>query len=323
MNGDIWVIAENWRGELTDAAFETLALGRELADGLGGGLTAIVIGGGDPPAAGLGLADAVLILEAPDPVESAWDAACRKLAELMAERGPAGVLVALTNASWDLAGLLPAVSGAAFVNSCGELAVADGGIEATCVMYGGKLEATVRPTSETVIYGVLPGVRKAETGRADGSPAVETVPLEVSAPAVRFVEYIEPEAGDVDITRQDALICVGRGVGGEANLDLAEDLAELLGGAVCGSRPAIDQGWLPLSRQVGKSGSTVKPRLYVALGVSGAPEHAEGMRDSDLIIAVNTDPDAPIFRVAQFGVEADLLEVVPELIDLLEKAGEG
>lgn len=130
---------------------------------------------------------------------------------------------------------------------------------------------------------------------------------------MRFKKYIEPEAGDVDITQQDVLVAVGRGIQSQDNLALAEELAKALGGAVCGSRPVIDQGWLSLSRQVGKSGMTVKPKLYLALGISGAPEHVEGMKNSVLIIAINTDPRAPIFNFAHYGIVADALDVLPAL----------
>jgi electron transfer flavoprotein alpha subunit len=130
---------------------------------------------------------------------------------------------------------------------------------------------------------------------------------------VRLKRYIDPEPGDVDLTKQDVLVAVGRGIQSRDNVGLAEELAEALGGAVCGSRPVIDQGWLPLSRQVGKSGLTVKPRLYVALGISGAPEHIEGMKDSATIVAVNSDPHAPIFNVAHYGIVGDVLETLPAL----------
>jgi electron transfer flavoprotein alpha subunit len=129
-----------------------------------------------------------------------------------------------------------------------------------------------------------------------------------------------PEAGDVDITKAEILVGVGRGIQRKENLAMAEELAGLLGGTVCASRPVIDQGWLPLSRQVGKSGMVVRPKLYVALGISGASEHVEGMKDSDLIVAINTDAKAPIFDAADYGAAADLFEVVPALLDEL-KAG--
>ena len=136
---------------------------------------------------------------------------------------------------------------------------------------------------------------------------------------VIFKRFIEPETGDVDITKQDVLVSVGRGIENESNLEPAEELAKLLGGAVCGSRPVIDQGWLPLSRQVGKSGMIVRPKLYLALGISGAPEHVEGMKDSELIIAINSDPKAPIFNIAHYGAVADIQELIPELKDAIEK----
>jgi electron transfer flavoprotein alpha subunit len=122
----------------------------------------------------------------------------------------------------------------------------------------------------------------------------------------------------MDITKQDVLVAVGRGIQNQDNLSLAEDLAQALGGAVCASRPVIDQGWLPLTRQVGKSGMIVKPKSYLALGISGAPEHVEGMKGSELIIAINTDPHAPIFDVAHYGICGDLLEVIPILTEKLK-----
>jgi electron transfer flavoprotein alpha subunit len=111
---------------------------------------------------------------------------------------------------------------------------------------------------------------------------------------------------------------VGRGIQSQDNLELAENLAAALGGAVCGSRPVIDQGWLPLARQVGKSGVTVKPKLYIAAGISGAPEHIEGMRDAGLIVAINSDPSAPIFEVADYGIVGDALDMLPALAEAVE-----
>ncbi|MBM3862248.1 MAG: electron transfer flavoprotein subunit alpha/FixB family protein, partial [Verrucomicrobia bacterium] len=115
----------------------------------------------------------------------------------------------------------------------------------------------------------------------------------------------------------------GRGIQTQDNMELANDLAALLGGAVCGSRPVIDQGWLPLARQVGKSGMSVKPKLYLMLGISGAPEHVEGMKNAGLIVAINTDANAPIFGVAHVGINGDLFEIVPALTEKLQAAKGG
>jgi len=122
----------------------------------------------------------------------------------------------------------------------------------------------------------------------------------------------------VDVTQQDMLVSVGRGIQTQDNIELAEELAAALGGVVSASRPVIDQGWLPLTRQVGKSGATVKPKLYLAAGISGAPEHVEGMKDSELIIAVNTDAQAPIFTVAHYGIVGELVEILPALTEAVK-----
>ncbi|MEM0351108.1 MAG: electron transfer flavoprotein subunit alpha/FixB family protein [Archaeoglobaceae archaeon] len=134
----------------------------------------------------------------------------------------------------------------------------------------------------------------------------------------KFIGYIEPEVGEVDITKAEVIVAVGRGIEDGANIPLAEELAKLLGGVVAGSRPVIDSGWLPKDRQVGISGKTVKPKLYLALGISGAFQHVMGMKDSELIIAINKDPEAPIFGVAHYGIVANIFDVVPELIEKLK-----
>ena len=166
---------------------------------------------------------------------------------------------------------------------------------------------------------VMPGSFRPtdETGQGP-SRAAHASPRRLTPGAVRFEEWILPEAGDVDITQQDVLVAVGRGIQQKDNVELAEELAQALGGAVCASRPVVDQGWLPATRQVGKSGMTVKPKLYLALGISGAPEHLEGMKGADLIIAVNTDPKAPIFDVAHYGAEVDVLDLLPALVEAVE-----
>jgi len=206
-----------------------------------------------------------------------------------------------------------------YVNFCKNLRVVDGALEAQCVVYGGKMEATVVVQGRPAIVSVVPGARLADNGKASRTPEIELAAVSLpEASAVRFKRYIEPESGDVDITKQDVLVAVGRGIQNQDNLSLAEDLAQALGGAVCASRPVIDQGWLPLTRQVGKSGMIVKPKSYLALGISGAPEHVEGMKGSELIIAINTDPHAPIFDVAHYGICGDLLEIIPILTEKLK-----
>jgi electron transfer flavoprotein alpha subunit len=140
---------------------------------------------------------------------------------------------------------------------------------------------------------------------------------------MKLKEIIMPSGEDIDISKEDVLVAIGRGIENEDNVALAKELANALGGALCGSRPVIDQGWLPKSRLVGKSGKSVKPKLYLALGISGAPEHVEAIEESDLIIAVNSDENAPIFNIAQYGVTEHLMDVSRELIQSIQEAKGG
>jgi electron transfer flavoprotein alpha subunit len=186
------------------------------------------------------------------------------------------------------------------------------------------MQAEVKLQQPVTVIGVMSGSRPAEHEPAPEVPELVMHDLTVSEEGkVRFDSYLEPEVGDVDITQQEVLVAVGRGIQNQDNISLAEELAEALGGAVCGSRPVIDQGWLPLSRQVGKSGKSVKPKLYLALGISGAPEHVEGMKGADTIIAINTDPAAPIFDIAHYGVVADVFDLIPALSEQIAARRKG
>lgn len=315
MNQDVLVVAEHMRGRLADITFEMAGKGREIAAALGGGLAAVLLGDNVQPLAGsLGVADAVLCVEAPELAEFTPEAHVRALAGLIAERRPRLVLVANTSMGMDMAAALSARLDLPLVSYCTQIAVDAGQVVATSQLYGGKIMA------ESVLAGpgivaVLPGSFPADAGRAEGGLAVERVAAHLDGVRTRFRRLVEPEAADVDITRADILVCVGRGVQDRENIAMVEELAGALGGALCASRPVVDSGWLPKSRQVGKSGLTVKPKLYLAVGVSGAPEHLEGMRDAGLIVAINTDRSAPIFDAADYGVVADLFEVVPALTE--------
>jgi electron transfer flavoprotein alpha subunit len=316
----IWVVAETWKGRITDTTFEALALGRELASPPGAMLEAILIGHGVAPlAAQLGLADKVRLVDHPalaEPEPTLWAEALTQL-----PRDPAleAVLLPLTNITLGAGAMLSARWSAPAINFCKDLAVSEGRVLATCLLYGGKIEAVVSPAASPAIFGIWPGARPAAAGHSDRTAPIEEcafTPPAYAPPALQ--RYLEAEAGDVDITRQDALVAVGRGIQSRDNIEVAEELANVLGGAVCGSRPVIDQGWLPLSRQVGKSGHSVKPKIYIALGISGAPEHLEGMKDSEVIVAVNTDARAPIFGAAHYGYVGDALDFAPALAKALE-----
>jgi len=319
MTGSICVFAEQWRGSISEATYEALALGREVADALGVQLTAILTGSNARELAQtLGAADLVVYVDHPLLAETLPQPTAEALAQVLQDRRPRAFIVPLTNVSLGVGTLLALRLGTAGINFCKDVRIAGGRLQAVCVMYGGKIEATVEAAGEPVVLGLWPGARPAEKGRSSRSPVVEEATVSLRDSPVLLRRYVEAEAGDVDLTKQDVLVAVGRGIQSKDNLGLAEDLAKSLGGAVAGSRPVIDQGWLPLSRQVGKSGLSVKPKLYVALGISGAPEHVEGMQDSALIGAVNSDPRAPIFNVAHYGIVADVLETIPVLTAAIE-----
>jgi len=194
---------------------------------------------------------------------------------------------------------------------------ASGGVKVSRYLMQGKLMVDLKLKSTPCVLTIRQGVFK--EGSEVGGEIVDAGIKPSKESKRKFVSYIEPEVGEVDITQADIIVSVGRGIEDESNIELAEELADLLGGVVAGSRPVIDNGWLPKDRQVGISGKVVKPKLYLALGISGAFQHVMGMKDSELIIAINKDPEAPIFGVAQYGAVADLFDVVPELIEKLKE----
>jgi electron transfer flavoprotein alpha subunit len=322
--GNVWVLAEQWRGHISDITYEVLALGREVARALGVDLQAVLLGHEVRDLTqSLGKANSVLCIDHAALATPVPEIFAHALASAIRAKNPQAVLIPLTNVCWELGALLAAELETGYTNACKDVRAVDGKLQARSVLYGGKMEAIVNPAQLPAILGILPGVRPPDQGRADTAPSVEELAVDLpETSSIRWKRYLEPEAGDIDISKQAVLVSVGRGIQNRDNVALAEDLAGALGGAVCGSRPVIDQGWLPLSRQVGKSGAVVKPKLYVAAGISGAPEHVEGMKNSDLIIAVNSDPQAPIFNVAHYGITADVIDVLPAVAEAVRSRKE-
>ena len=316
MSNDILVIAEPFRGALPEITFEMTQKARELAAAAGGRVVGLLAGHQVKPLASqMGAADVVIVAESDSLADVNPDALCEVVVEIVRARKPWLVLIGATSIGWDLAAHLSAQLAIPMVASCKDLRVEGGKLIAVSQLYGGKIFIESEIESHPAVAAVLPGAFRAEKGAAAKAPAIEEVAVKApSGPArTQFKRLIEPAGGDVDITQAPVLVSVGRGIQNLDNVPLAQDLADALGGAVSASRPVIDQGWLPLTRQVGRSGMTVKPKLYMSLGISGAPEHVEGMRDAELIVAINTDPAAPIFDVAHYGIVADVLELLPAL----------
>ena len=316
--GDVFVVTEHLQRELTDTSFEVVGMARAVAAQTGGQVVAAVVGSGVSDMAGrLGGADKVVVVD--DPALEVFNPEGHARVFTALAEGFDVVLVPYTSMGMDVASDMAVRSGRPLVSFCTEVRAADG-LGATCQLYAGKIEADVVVDGGQAIFAVLSGSGSADEGRSGGAGAVEIVasPVGLGDLAVECLGVAEPEAGDVDITTQDVLVVVGRGIESEDNIEEAQELADALGGALAASRPIVDQGWLPKTRQVGKSGLTVKPKVYLTLGVSGAPEHVEGMKDAEVIISVNTDPQAPIFGVAHYGWVGDLFDLLPELIDRIE-----
>ena len=316
--GNVLVYVETSEGRVAPISFELLGAARTLAASLDGEVEALLAGPGDL-ASQLGAADIVIQVEHPALSPYLPEAHVIVLAEAVRSRNPQVVLVGNTSVGIDLAAGAAAATGRPLVSYCLGLEAEGGAVMARSQLYGGKVVATTK-TEVPAVFAVVAGTFPEAAGRTGGKGGRATMeaPAALSSLRTRFLTASEPGGEGVDITKADRLVSVGRGIGGPENLELAEDLAQVLGAEIGASRPVCDSGWLPKVRQVGKSGMTVKPKLYFAVGISGAPEHLEGMRDSELIVAVNSDADAPIFEVAHYGTTCDLFDLLPALTELLK-----
>jgi len=313
--GDILVITEHLKGEFQDITFEMLGKAKELAGASGGQCVAVTFGSMNGKSSELGAADSVISIGGSDDFNpESYAAAVRSI---VIDKSPSLVLVGSTSMGMDIANTVSTILDMPNISYCSDISISGGGFSCTSSMYGGKLNVVTNVVGPVVTM-VLAGTFNADAGRASGSPLVEEFSAESGAGKVRFKQLIEPEAADVDITQSNILVAVGRGIGNKDDIELAEELAKALDADLACSRPLVDAGWMPKAHQVGKSGLKVKPKVYIALGISGAPEHIEGMKSSSTIIAINTDKNAPIFDVAHYGMVEDLFDVVEELVEELE-----
>lgn len=315
MSAGVLVLAEARRGELREVSLELVSSAREVAEGAGGRVVVAVIDHG-PQRFGKDVAadgvDEVLTVAAPTEhfEPHVWQ---RALEALIETESPTIVLAGHTI---DSLGFVPAVAarmGLGFASDVTEVSWADGP-RARRGAYGDKLHAELEfPGKDCTLMTVRPGIfEPAAPGSGEVSARAVEVDLEGAARS-EHVSFREVAVGDVDITKAEFLLSIGRGIEDKDNIPRFERLADRLGATLSVSRPIVDAGWMSNARQVGQSGKTVKPRVYLALGISGAVQHLAGMRTADTIIAVNTDPEAPIFGVAHYGAVADLFDVADEL----------
>ncbi|HLE92681.1 MAG TPA: electron transfer flavoprotein subunit alpha/FixB family protein [Anaerolineales bacterium] len=315
MSNDVFVITEHMDGKFSDVSFEMVGKAKELAASFGGQAIVVVLGSG--VSAGVFASDSTLYVDDSKLAQFNPEAYGRVIEALVKDKSPRLVMFGWTATGMDIAAWLSARTGKPCVAYARDLCIENGSLVVNSQLYGGKMIAEVAPEGDMAIVAILAGSFPAEVGQGSTAATQIASPVSLDRLKTKFVEAIKPAGGDVDITAQDKLVSIGRGIGGKENIELAEELAGKLGATVSASRPVVDAGWLPRTRQVGKSGLKVKPKLYLMLGISGAPEHLEGMKSAELIIAVNTDKKAPIFNVAHYGATADLFEVAEAMLELL------
>ena len=319
----VWVFVEQTEGEPAEVSWELLGIGAELAETLGVELSAVVIGDGVEDlcreAFTYGASQAYLV-EAPVFHHYRTATYHRAICHLIEKYKPEIVLVGATGLGRDLAGAVATELGTGLTADCTGLSIDDKRqLMQTRPAFGGNIMATImtertRPQMSTVRPHVMQMPSKDPSRR--GRIVRELVEIDEAELAVKVLEVHDlrgHSAGEIDLAAAEVIVSGGRGMRSKENFAILQELADELGGVVGSSRSAVEAGWMPVERQVGQTGKTVRPKIYVACGISGAIQHLVGMQDSEVIIAINREPQAPIFEVATYGIVGDLFKVVPEM----------
>lgn len=318
MSCGVLAIAEQVNGVFRKVTYEALSEGRRIADGLGCALSVAVIGSGIKSNSGsLGKYGADRILVADDAVleEYMTDSYTNVVAGIVTKEKPCVIILGASSRGRDLATRLSARLDSPLAMDCVAVRVDAGNVVVTRPMYGGKILAEIMFEGEPRIIAVRPNsMRIAESQKAG---AVEIIAADKGGTDLKFIEK-KLDTGKVELTEADVVVSGGRGMGGP-DYSVIEKLAGIFGGAVGASRSAVDEGWRPHSDQVGQTGKVVSPNLYIACGISGAIQHLAGMSSSKVIVAINKDPEAPIFAKADYGIAGDLFEVVPLITEEIKK----
>jgi electron transfer flavoprotein alpha subunit len=307
----VWVFGELSEGKLHSAAAELMAKARELGD-----VTAIALGAGSKAAgATLGSHGAKTVFVNEDAAfdEFLAEPATDALAALHEQQPPDLILFSFTSDSRDVAGRLAARLGVGLISNASDVAAANGGFVAKVPYFGGARVASMRANAKPAIILIRP--KSFEASETGGTAEIKDLAITIGdgSKRARVVERVVEASEKVKLEDAKVVISGGRGMGGPDNFPLLEDLAGALGGAVGASRAVVDAGWVPYSMQVGQTGKSVRPGVYIAVGISGAMQHTVGMKTSKVIIAINKDAEAPIMKMADLGVVGDALKIVPAL----------
>ena len=320
---EIMVIAEHRSGKLRDITFEMLTIANQLGKENDMAVTALFLGQGESDLSNKlkGACDTILIMEDPELNNYNADQYLMAIETVMKSRNPLVTMIGHTAIGMDLAPAMAARLSLPLVTDCIAVDFVDNKLDVLRQIYGGKINAhiTMKPSDQYLIT-LRPGSFDADVEQGK-SAETQTFPAPSWTDQKRrqFLGYLEAELEDVDIAAADILVSIGRGIGKPENIPLVQNFADSIGATLSCSRPVADEEWLPKTRQVGTSGKTVRPKIYFAFGISGAYQHQAGMKNADTIIAVNTDPRAPIFTIAHYGIVEDMFQVLPLLTEKFAK----
>ena len=320
--GEIFVVVEHRQGELREITFEMLFKASELSQALSHSLTAIMIGAGDETFIDdlTKCADRVIAMEDEQLRNFNADLYKEILHRLIEEHRPFLTLIGHTAWGMGLAPSLSIKSGLPLATDCVDILVEDGRPMVIRQIYSGKIFCKVAfKESEGYLATLRPGAFPPdELQERNGELVKKEIPGDLPEIRKEFVEFVDTGAGEIDIGQADLLVSIGRGIGEQENIEEIKELTELMGGVMSCSRPVVDKNWLPKYHQVGTSGKSVKPKVYLALGISGAFQHVAGISGAGTVIAVNKDAKAPIFRVADYGIVDDLFKISEALKEKLK-----
>ena len=314
----VLAIAEQSEGIFRKVTYESLSEGRRIADHLGCELAVLVLGNNiEAISKELGSfgADRIILADDPSLVEYLPDAYGNVIADVMNKETPDVMILGASTQGKDIAARLSARLDAPLVMDCVAVRFENNDLLATRYMFGGRILADIVLEGKPQILAIRPNALT--IANADGAGSIEKTDVNIGETKVKFIEK-QLETGKVELTEADIVVSGGRGMGGP-DFSALEELAKLLNGAVGASRSAVDEGWRSALDQVGQTGKVVSPNLYIACGISGAIQHLAGMSSSKVIVAINKDPEAPIFSKADYGIEGDLFEIVPLISEEIKK----
>ncbi|MDX6446151.1 MAG: electron transfer flavoprotein alpha subunit [Blastocatellia bacterium] len=323
MSNGILVFIEHKSGTLNKTSLEAIAAGQKLGADTGESLTAVVLGSGAQALAqNISQYDLAKVIYVDDAklAEYTPDAYANAMEHVVRAVTPQYVLMSHTYLVRDFAPKLAARFGKGMISDCIRMNVDGGKATFTRRIFLGKLDADVVSDSEAPLFVTFQsGSFRPDQAVKGSGETVKEMPVDVGEVRMKPEAPFQESKQAVDLSKADIIVAVGRGIKNKDNIALAEKLAEVLGGDLAASRPICDAEWLPIDRQIGSSGQTVAPKLYIALGISGAIQHLVGMKNSQTIVAINKDPEAPIFDIADYGIVGDLFEALPVLTEEIRK----